>query len=47
VAHHPLPKLHLNGEEVDLYPLETLLKLDETIHSVAHHEILTLDLNEI
>jgi hypothetical protein len=47
VAHHPLPRLHLNGDEVDLYPLEKLLKLDETIHSVADHEILKLDLNEI
>jgi hypothetical protein len=32
---------------VDLYPLEKPLKLDETIHSVADHETLKLDLNEI
>ena len=47
MAHHPLPRLHPNGDEVDLYPLEKLLKLDETIHSVADHETLKLDLNEI
>ena len=47
--HHLLLRLQVSGDEVDLYPLETHLKLDETIHSVAHHEneIPKLDLHEI